>query len=52
MHNDKKISSRGRLEGHQERKNNLKDYSLNNIGNNNLISSETNSFKINSGVLK
>ena len=52
MHNDKKTSSRGRLECHQERKNNLKDDSIKNIENSNLISSEPNSFKIINGVLK
>ncbi len=41
-----KTSSRGRLEGHQERKTNLKDNTLGYIGNSNLISSITNSFKI------
>jgi hypothetical protein len=48
MNDDKKIktSSRGRLRGHQERKINLKDDSINNIENSNLISSATNSFKI------
>ena len=48
MNDDKKIkiSSLGRLEAHQERKINLKDDSINDIGNINLISSPTNSFEI------
>jgi len=46
--NDKKIktSSLGRLEGHQERKINLMDDSINNIETSNLISSAKNSFEI------
>ena len=54
MNDDKKIktSSQKRLWGHQERKNNLKDYSVNKIRKSNLISSETSCFKIINGVLK
>ena len=49
MNDDKKIkiSSLGWLEAPQERKINLKDDSINDIGNSNLISSGTNFLKIN-----
>lgn len=48
MDNEKKIKtfSHGRLGGHQERKIDLKDNSTKGIGDSNLISSVTNSFKI------